>query len=129
MANEESNETQAVPVSIKNCSQNDKGMAIAGVTVGLIALSLCVFAFNWFTFLVSLVGGILLSAMACLLKKQNNTMVIVSIVCSTVAIIIGLINYPEVLNPIIICLKLAAWLLEKVKDVWGEWASSLSWFF
>lgn len=129
MVNEGSNVTQEAQVSIKNRSQIDKGMAIAGITVGLIAFSLCIFAFNWFTFLVSLIGGILLSTMACFSEKQNNVMVIVSIVCSTMAIIIGLIHYPEVLNPIIIGLKLVAWLLERVKDVWGEWASSLNQFF
>lgn len=129
MASEGSNGTQAVQVSIKNHSQIDKGMAIAGITVGLTAFSLCIFAFNWFTFWVSLIGGILLSTVACFLRKQNSVMVIVSIVCSTTAIIIGLIYYPEVLDPIIAVFKSAAWLLERVKGVWGEWASSLSQLF
>ena len=72
MASEGSNGTQAVQVSIKNHSQIDKGMAIAGITVGLTAFSLCIFAFNWFTFWVSLIGGILLSTVACFLRKQNS---------------------------------------------------------
>ena len=37
----------------------DIGMSIAGVTVGLIALSFCLFAYNWLTFLLSIGGGIL----------------------------------------------------------------------
>lgn len=106
---------------------NDRGIAIAGIIVGLMPLSLCLFAFNWFTFFTGLIGGV--SAVMYLFKKYSDAVVVAGIICSTVGIIFGLINYPEVLDPIINCLTFAAWLLEQVKNVWGGWASSLKEFF
>ena len=106
----------------------NKGMATAGITVGASALAICLWRFNWFTFVFSLVGGILVSLIACVSKKQNNAMVIASIVCSTAALLVGLVNYPDVLDPVIGCMKIAALLLECVKQVWSEWASAMQGF-
>lgn len=125
MSNRGTEEVRKSAKVIKTNSLEDKGMAIGGITVGVSALAICLWHFNWFTFCFSLVGGILLSAIACASKRENNVMVMLSIVCSSIALIVGLINYSDVLNPIINCLTIAAWLLEQVKEVWNEWASAM----
>ena len=123
------NEGAKEPIAVVDGnSMKDNGMAIAGITVGVIALAICLWRFNWFTFLVSIVGGIFVSSVACMSQKQNNVMVIISIICSTVALIVGLINYPDVLDPIINCMQIAAWVVKLVKQVWSEWASSMQGF-
>lgn len=64
----------------------------------------------------------------CASKKQNIAMVIVSIVCSTTALLVGLANHPGVLNSIIGCMRIIIWLLKHVKQMWGEWASAMQGF-
>lgn len=107
----------------KNVTQNtntnlaDIGMSIAGVTVGVMALSFCLFAYNWLTFLLSIVG-VFLSAILCVSKKRNDVVSIISIVLSTIGLLLGIIVSPEVLIPDKVIYGLI-WLIERVYEIGG----------
>lgn len=75
----------------------ERGMAVAGITVGFIALSFCLFAYNWFTCLLSCIG-IALSIFSFVSRKKINIVTIISIVCSTIGLMAGIIVSPEVIT-------------------------------
>lgn len=82
----------------------ERGMAVAGITVGLIALSFCLFAYNWFTCLMSCIG-IAMSIFSFLSRKKIDALTIISIVCSATGLIIGVIVSPEVLTSnLLVCM-------------------------
>ncbi|RKI43699.1 hypothetical protein D7V86_03145 [bacterium D16-51] len=95
----------------------DIGMSIAGITVGLIALYFCLFAYNWLTLLLSLVG-IFLSAVLCVLKKRNDVLSMISIVLSTIGLLLGMMVSPEALIPSKVIYGLI-WLVERISEMNG----------
>lgn len=95
----------------------DIGMSIAGITVGVIALSFCLFAYNWLTFLLS-IGGVFLSAILCVSRKRNDVVSIISIVFSTIGLLLGIMVSPEALIPDKVIYGLI-WLIEREYEIGG----------
>lgn len=93
------------------------GMSIAGITVGILALSYCLFAYNWLTFLLSIVG-IFLSAYLCITKRKNNMVSMISIILSSAGLLLGIIVSPEVLASNVVVYGVL-WVVEKMREVGG----------